>query len=192
MEEKKAWENAKDKNIVLTGFMGSGKSTVGKILARKLGRKVVDTDDVVEKTAGMSIKEVFAKFGEAYFRELERKAVKNVSKLKRHIIITGGGVVLNKENMQNLRKNGIIVYLHAEPEVIYERVKKTDKRPLLNVENPIERIKLLLEFRKEFYDEHDIKVNTSNLTPEEVADEIIEKLRYAYKAFRESNSWLQE
>ena len=165
------------KNIVLIGFMGSGKSTVGKILARKLSRKVVDTDDVIEKTAGMSIKEIFEKFGEAYFRELERKAVKKVSKLEGHIIITGGGVVLNRENMQNLRKRGIIVYLHADPEVIYERVKKTDKRPLLNVKNPIKRIKELLEFRKELYGEHDIKVDTSRLTPEEVADEIIRKMK---------------
>jgi|Deesub1362A_J573_1020465.scaffolds.fasta_scaffold00023_80 shikimate kinase len=165
------------KNIVLTGFMGAGKTSVGKKLSEKTGMKVIDTDDKIEEDTGMSIPDIFEKMGEIKFRELEKKAVEEVSKLSNHIIITGGGVVLNKENMDNLKKNGTIVYLYADPAVIYERIKNETHRPLLRVKDPKKKIKELMEYRAPFYANHDIKIDTSNLTVDEVVDEILKALK---------------
>jgi shikimate kinase len=161
------------KNIVLTGFMGAGKTSVGKRLAERRGMGIVDTDDKIEEDSGMKISDIFSTFGEPYFRELEKKAVEEVSRLEGHVIVTGGGVVLNKENMRNLRKNGIIVYLHAEPEVIYERVKHETHRPLLQVEDPLKKIRELLEYRAPFYADNDITIDTSNMGIDEVVEEIL-------------------
>lgn len=165
------------KNIVLTGFMGAGKSAVGKKLAERLGLQVIDTDDVIEEESGMKISDIFSEFGEDHFRKLERMAVERLSTFDNHIIITGGGVVLNKENIENLRKNGIIVYLHAAPEVLYERVKSETHRPLLQVDNPVKKIKELFEHRAQFYADNDIEVDTSNLTVDEVAEKIIKAVK---------------
>ncbi len=158
------------KNLVLTGFMGAGKSTVGKALAAKLGLRFVDTDEEIERRAGMKIAEIFQKHGEPHFRELERRVVEEVSKLEGCVIVTGGGVVLNKENISNLRKNGVIVYLHAEPEVIYQRLRGDTSRPLLRVDNPLRRIKELMEQRAPYYANHDYMVDTSKLSVEEVVE----------------------
>ncbi|RMF90114.1 MAG: shikimate kinase, partial [Methanobacteriota archaeon] len=133
------------RNIVLTGFMGAGKSAVGKRLGSRLGMPVVDTDEIIEQETEMRISDIFAEFGEPHFREIERMVVEGVSELEGHIIITGGGVVLNPENMKLLRKNGVIVYLHATPEVLYERVKSETHRPLLQVKDPMAKIRELLE-----------------------------------------------
>lgn len=165
------------KNIVLTGFMGAGKSSVGRKLADRLGMSVVDTDELIERSAGMKISEIFARYGEEHFRELEKKAVAEASKLENHVIITGGGVVLKEENMKNLRRNGIIVYLRARPEVIHSRIKHESHRPLLQVKEPIEKIKELLEHRAPYYANNDFMVDTSDLTVEEVVKEILKRLR---------------
>lgn len=165
------------KNIVLTGFMGAGKSAVGKILAEKTGMTLVDTDELIEAKTGMEIVDVFKKLGEEYFRSLEKSVVKEVSKLENHIIVTGGGVVLKKENMENLRRNGVIVYLHARPEVIYKRVRRDTRRPLLQVEDQTKRIKELLEYRAPFYADHDFAVDTSELAVAQVAEEILKKVK---------------
>ena len=138
------------KNIVLTGFMGAGKSVVGRKLADRLGLKVIDTDDVIEEDSGMIISDIFQGHGEQHFRELEKDAVKKVSEFDGHIIITGGGVVINSENIENLRKNGVIIYLHASPEMLYHRVKDQTHRPLLQVEDPLGKIKELLVIREPF------------------------------------------
>lgn len=165
------------KNIVLTGFMGAGKSSVGRKLVERLGMSVIDTDDLIERSAGMRIFEIFAKHGEPHFRELEKKAVAEASKLENRVIITGGGVVLKEENMKNLRRNGIIIYLHAKPEVIYSRIKHEVHRPLLQVENPMKKIKELLEYRAPYYANNDFTVDTSELTVEQVVEEILKKLK---------------
>lgn len=165
------------KNIVLTGFMGAGKSTVGKKLARALGMSLVDTDDLIEARAGMSIPDIFARYGEEYFRELEEKVVADVSTLKKHVIVTGGGVVLREANMRNLQKGGVVIYLHAEPEVIYERIKDQTHRPLLRVADPLAKIRELLEYRAPFYANNDVTVDTSNLTVDEVVEEVLRILR---------------
>ncbi len=162
-------------NIVLTGFMGAGKTTVGKALAEKTGMPVIDTDNKIEEDSGMEISDIFEKYGEPYFRELEKKAVSRVSMLKNHIIVTGGGVVLNKENIKNLRRNGIIIYLHATPEIIYDRIKHTTHRPLLRCPDPLSKIKELLSSRAPFYEDNDLTIDTSNLTIDEVVKEILDK-----------------
>ncbi|MFQ5887516.1 MAG: shikimate kinase [Candidatus Hydrothermarchaeales archaeon] len=165
------------KSIVLTGFMGAGKSVVGKELAKRLGWEVIDTDDVIEKDSGIIISDIFQGYGEPHFRELEKEAVKKVSKLKDHVIITGGGVVLKKENTENLRKNGVIVYLHATPQVLYVRVKDQTHRPLLQIADPMKTIRELLTYREPFYANHDMKIDTSDLEVDEVVDKILEKTK---------------
>lgn len=165
------------KNIVLTGFMGSGKTTVGSRVAKRFGMKVVDTDDLIEERTCMSINDIFGQRGEPYFRELEKKIVKEVSELEGYVILTGGGVVLNKENMNNLRRNGIIVYLHVSPEDAYQRLKGKSNRPLLKVEDPLNKIRELLEYRAPFYADNDVEIDTTGLTVDAVAREVMKRVK---------------
>jgi shikimate kinase len=164
-------------NIVLTGFMGAGKSAVGRRLKELTGMEMVDTDDVIEKDAGTAISEIFEKFGEPHFRELEKKAVAKVSLLENHIIVTGGGVVLKEENIKNLKKNGKIIYLHAPAEVLYERIKNETHRPLLQVDDPLGKIKELLEYRAPFYANNDFTIDTVDMSVDEVAKKVIEIIK---------------
>ncbi len=165
------------KNIVLTGFMGSGKSSVGEGLARKMGMmRIIDTDGLIEEKMCMSINNIFATQGEPFFRTLEKSVVKEVSGLENYIIVTGGGVVLDKDNITSLRSKGVIVYLHVSPEGSYERVKGETHRPLLKVTDPLGQIRELMENRKPFYDDNDIEVDTTGLTVEEVVDVVIRKV----------------
>jgi len=159
-------------NIALTGFMGSGKSSVGKELAKKLGFKFVDTDDMIEKTAGVSINEIFARHGEKYFREIEAKIIKDISKENSLVIATGGGAVLNPENIKNLRVNGVVVYLSVTPEQVYERVKNETHRPLLKCANPLAEIKKLLDNRKTAHDNNDFVFDAGSGAPQEIAGKI--------------------
>jgi shikimate kinase len=164
-------------NIVLTGFMGAGKSAVGRMLRELTGMEMVDTDNMIERDAGMVISEIFEKFGEPHFRELEKKAVKEASELENHIIVTGGGVVLKEENIDNLKKNGKIIYLHAPAEVLYERIKDETHRPLLQVDDPLGKIKEMLEFRAPFYANNDFTIGTENMGIDGVAEEIIKIIK---------------
>ena len=166
------------KNIVLTGFMGTGKTSVARELSSMLGMKVVDMDTEIEKEQGMTINDIFARFGEGRFRDIETGMAKKVSRLNGAVISTGGGVVLRKENIEYLRDGGVVVCLMASPEVIYERTKHSDERPLLKVEDPLEKIRELLEYRLPFYRNADIVVDTDGKTPREVAEEIVETLRW--------------
>ena len=165
------------KNIVLVGFMGTGKNAVGKMLARRLGIDYIDTDDLIEKDQGMKIKDIFEKKGEPYFREVEKKIIKGVCQKQDQVIAAGGGAVIFDENMENFKKSGIIVCLTARPEVIYQRTKKTCLRPLLNVEDPLRKIRELLKEREPFYAKADFFVDTSDLTVEKITDKIIEFLK---------------
>ncbi len=166
-------------NIVLTGFMGVGKNTNGKKLAKELGLKFVNTDDIIEKEEGITITQIFKKFGEKHFRELEKEVVKKVAQRKDQVISTGGGVVLDRENISNLKKNGVIIYLWASPEVIRERMKKETHRPLLEGVNREKRIEELLDYRKPFYKKSaDYIVDTSHLTVEKIVEKILKYLRF--------------
>jgi shikimate kinase len=160
------------KNIVLVGFMGTGKTSVGVRLAEMLKMQFVDTDDLIEKESGMSISDMFSQKGEDYFRDRESSIIEKVSKLGGQVIATGGGAVKREENVNNLRANGIIFCLHASPEVILQRTSSYSHRPLLQVDDPISKIQEMLKEREPFYDKADYRIDTSQLTLEQVVDKI--------------------
>jgi shikimate kinase len=165
------------KNIVLTGFMGTGKTAVGKELARILDMKLIDVDMEIESSRQMTINKIFEEFGEPVFREIETDMIKKVSRNKQVIISTGGGAVLKRENMETLRETGIIVCLMASPETILRRTGSSNDRPLLHVENPLKKIKELMDFRKPYYEKADIVIETEGKTPLQIAEEIVEKVK---------------
>jgi len=165
-----------DLNVVLTGFMGTGKSSAARELSRILGRKIIDIDSEIEKK-GTPISEIFRIEGEPYFRDVETAMVKEVSANRSVIISTGGGVVLRKENMDALRRTGIIICLEATPETILERTSKTTERPLLQVQDPLGKIRELLTAREACYKDADLTINTEGKNPREVAEHILEKIK---------------
>ncbi len=163
--------------IVLTGFMGTGKTSVGKEISRRLGYPFIDTDDLIEEREGMPISLIFKEKGENYFRKIEREIVHKVSAMKDVVIATGGGVIKNKDNVKDLGDGGILIWLKTEPGVILRRVMaEGGKRPLLNVEEPLEEINRLLSERERLYMQSDMAIDTSYITPVETAEEIIERL----------------
>lgn len=164
------------KNIVLTGFMGTGKSVVGEELSKLLGMHLVDVDTEIEKSEKMTINDIFRRFGEPRFREIETEMIRKISENKNIIISTGGGAPLKKENMDALRKNGIIVCLMATPETILKRTTHDSNRPLLQVEDPFKKIKELLDLRRPFYENSDIIIDTEGKTPIQIAKEIISEI----------------
>jgi len=166
-------------NIALIGFMGVGKTVVGKAVAKRLSKEFVELDALIEQKAEKSIPEIFKQDGEIVFRELEIEAAKEVAQRKNLVIACGGGIVLNKINIDRLRKESIIVYLTASPEVILKRTSGGgEKRPLLNVPDPPSEIRELLEFRKPFYERAaDIKIDTSKLDIASAIEQIINKLK---------------
>lgn len=164
-------------NIVLTGFMGTGKTAVGRELSRLLNIKLVDVDTEIEKSEQMTINEIFRQFGEPRFREIESEMIRRLSERKDVIISTGGGAVLRQENIDVLRKHGIVVCLMATPETILRRTSHSSHRPLLQVEDPFRKIKELLDLRRPFYEKADIMINTDGKTPRQIAEEIIEKIK---------------
>ena len=170
-----------NKNIVFIGFMGSGKSSTSKFLAKTLRRKVFSTDQIIVKEQGRSIAQIFREEGEAYFRQLEKKTVAKLAKYKNVIIDCGGGIVLNPDNIKRLKKNGILVYLKTSPAWILKRVKKTGKRPLLNVNQPLKKIKELLRKRAALYNQADVTIRTDEKTPREVAREVYEQCQRLIK-----------
>ncbi|AKL97402.1 shikimate kinase [Endomicrobium proavitum] len=159
-------------NIVLTGFMGSGKSAVGAELAKKLGFEFVDTDETVEKASGVKISEIFALYGEETFRNMEFEAVAAAAEKDNAVIATGGGAVLNAQNIINLKRNGIIIYLKASPEIIYARIKNETHRPLLKLADPLSEIKKLLSARKDAYEKYDFSFDAGEGSPREIAQKI--------------------
>lgn len=164
------------KNIVLIGFMGSGKSMVAKRLAKILNREAVSLDGLIETREGRPVGEIFKESGEAYFREKEREAVQEVAQKGSLIIDCGGGAVLDSQNIIALKQNGILIYLSATPETIFERVKHKNTRPLLEVADPQGKIKELLAQRQPLYAQADHTVVTDNKTVEKVSEEIINLL----------------
>ena len=165
------------KNIIITGFMGSGKSIVAEELARKLGMEFIDMDQIIEERQEMSISDIFAIKGEKCFREQENKLVKELSQDKNMVIATGGGTFLFPDNVRILSRAGEIVCLFADSQTIYKRVKRKNIRPLLKVDNALNKINHLLEERKKIYNNIKWKIDTTNFTVQEVVDKIINLLR---------------
>jgi shikimate kinase len=165
-------------SVALTGFMGTGKTAVGRILAEKLGKEFIELDALIEKKAGKSIPEIFADEGEIRFRELEIETVAELEGRKNTVIACGGGVVLNTINVLRLKKECVIVCLTASPRVILKRTSEDkDSRPLLAVADREKQIKELLRYRRSFYEKSaDFSVNTSVLSVGSVAGKIIEIL----------------
>jgi shikimate kinase len=166
----------KKNNIVLIGFMGTGKSTVGKALSARLNWQYVDTDHKIEEHQGITISEMFRDLGETAFRQVESETIEAVLQNRDQVIATGGGAVLVEQNRIIMKQNGFIVALTAAAETIIERVKQDESRPLVqgNVE---ERVYTLLETRKHVYDFADLKIDTSQLSIEEIIDRIEAALR---------------
>ncbi len=168
------------KNIVLVGFMGTGKTTVGKLIAQNLNRQFIATDDLIVKKAHMSINDIFEKRGEPYFRELERDVIVEVSKKHSVVIDAGGGVVINELNVKDLKANGIIFCLNATAPEILKRVEKYKHRPLLNgleivgqIGNQLLEIRRLLKEREEYYKRADYQIDTNGKSIKEVSQGII-------------------
>lgn len=159
--------------IVLVGFMGTGKTVVGKQLAERLGRDFLELDEMIEKKEGCSIREIFERRGESYFRAAEKEVVKEAVRKKYVVISAGGGAIIDEENFENLKKDGFIICLKASPDIILERTKGLKSRPLLNVPDPKKKIRGLLKKRGPYYKKADFCINTDNLTVEQVAEKII-------------------
>lgn len=168
-------------NIVFIGFMGSGKTSVGRLVAQRLGFQFVDTDAVVVERAGMQIPEIFARHGEPWFRDHETSALSSLGILSRAVISTGGGVVLRPENRKLLRELGFVVWLTASEEVIFERVSRNKKRPLLQTADPRRTVHELLEQRHDLYQgAAQFTVDSTDLGHEAAADAVIAEARKAF------------
>ncbi len=162
------------KNIVLVGFMGSGKTWVGKLIAERTGMPLLDMDSILVERAGKSINEIFADEGEAHFRKLERELVQELAQGEGCIISTGGGIVLNPDNIADFEKTGLVVCLLVDAESVLERVRNDDSRPLLAGDKE-KAIVELLESRRELYEAVTHKIDTSGrpFPPVQTAEEII-------------------
>ncbi|MFH1776706.1 MAG: RNase adapter RapZ [Candidatus Omnitrophota bacterium] len=160
-------------NIVLVGFMGTGKTAVAQKIADILKMYYLDVDNLIEEREQRKIVDIFAASGEEYFRKVERAIVSDISKKENLVAACGGGVVLNKANMDNLHRNGIIICLSARPEIILERTADYRHRPLLNVADPLKQVKQLLEKRARYYAQADVTIDTSDLSIDQVIEQIL-------------------
>jgi shikimate kinase len=163
-------------NIALTGFMAVGKSAVGRRLARKLRRPFVDLDQSIEEAEGMSVREIFDGEGEAYFRKVEKQVVREVLGQDGQVIATGGGAIIDEENLDLLKKKSLLICLTASPETLLRRSGAGRDRPLLKGNKRLERIEELIRKRAKTYTQAHIIIDTSSLTVNEVVEEIIESM----------------
>lgn len=172
------------RRIFLTGFSGTGKSHIGRLVARKLGWRFVDTDQMIAKSTGRRIPEIFASDGEAAFRALEKHALAEAAAMKECVVSTGGGVPIDPENRQLMKEAGVVIRLLASPETIHKRLtrgnptrsgrkRKSVVRPLLQSSEPLERIRALLAERESAYATADATVDTEESIPEETAARVI-------------------
>ncbi len=169
-------------NIVLIGFRGTGKSTVGKLLANRLERDFIDSDEYIEDSTGKTIKHIFEGDGKEGFRKIEADVIAKLSRMDNKIVAVGGGAILREDNVRNLKDNGFLILLEATPEIIHNRIiqdkKTTQQRPSLTDKKPLDEIKHLLEQREHPYkDAADYTINTSYVTCEDIVNEIITTIR---------------
>ncbi len=164
-------------NIILIGFRGTGKTTIGKLLAKQLGKEFIDADVYLEKKEGMSIKDVFKKGGETLFRDIESKVITELSLLDNKVIATGGGAVLREENVKNLKRHGIIILLDADANTLHKRIQRDShsqqRRPNLTAQGGFEEVQFLLEQRRPTYDKiADFVINTAHVSVASTAQKI--------------------
>lgn len=166
----------KNCSLFLVGMMGVGKTTVGQSLAQRLNYRFFDTDTLIERVAGTDIPQLFATQGEEGFRQLETQILAQLSGQLRSVISTGGGIVLKPENWGYLR-HGIVVWLDVPPEVLYDRLKTDETRPLLKTENPLETLQTLCDRRQHLYAQADLHLTlTGTESPAQVADRVLTQL----------------
>ncbi len=165
------------KNISLIGPMGSGKSTIGALLASKIDLDFIDLDEQIELKTGQKISEIFEQKGEDFFRTKESEVLQEFSNKSGQVISTGGGAVQNEQNLKTLKESSTTIYLKTSPEVLFERIKEDTSRPLLQTEKPFETICELLEKRAANYEKADIIVVTDGKTTEEIVEEIIKNVK---------------
>jgi len=163
-------------NVILVGFMGAGKSSVGRILAARLGRCFVETDEMITATEGRPIPEIFAEKGEAHFRALEDEAVRLLALKRGDVIATGGGLPCREGRLDALRAIGTVVWLSGDFETLYERALRGGDRPMLSGKTR-EQAEALCDARRSFYAKADFAVDTTGLNPDQVAAEVLKALR---------------
>ncbi|MDO8536556.1 MAG: shikimate kinase [Candidatus Omnitrophota bacterium] len=161
------------KNIILVGFMGSGKTTIAFELSHKLNMRYVSTDDMIEKKEKCTINEIFTKKGEDYFRSVETGVVRDACAMENVIIDLGGGAVIRDENWDSIKRSGLSICLTADEDTIMERTKKYKHRPLLNVEDPKQKIRNLMSKRSHLYAKADHCIDTGKLTVKQAVEKII-------------------
>ncbi len=166
-------------NIALIGFMGTGKTTVGRLVAEQLKFELLDTDALIEQRSGKKIAEIFAQNGEPAFRQLEAQLVQELATRDKTVISTGGGLPTNLANLASLKIHALVVCLWASPDHIFERVREQSHRPLLNDPDPLGRIRTLLAAREKFYKQADVLLNSDLRSAREVAQQVIVQFRLA-------------
>jgi shikimate kinase len=166
-------------NLALIGFMGTGKSSVGRMVADQLRFEFLDTDDLIGVRAGKTITEIFAQNGEATFRELECQLVEELAARNHTVISTGGGLPVNPVNLSSLKQHALLVCLWSSPEKIFERVREQSHRPLLLDPDPLAKIRSLLAAREQFYKQADVLLNSEFRSIREVAQQVILQFRMA-------------
>ncbi len=164
-------------NIALIGFMGTGKTSVGRLVAEQLRFEYLDTDDVIQTSTGRSIADIFTKDGEPAFRALEARVVQELATRAKIVISTGGGLPVHSKNLDNLKSHSLVVCLWSSPEKIWERVRHQSHRPLLHDPNPQAKIRELLNERTPFYKQADVLLNTELRSVREVAQQVIHQFR---------------
>lgn len=163
-------------NVILTGFMGTGKSSVGKLLAVKLNYSFHDLDTLIVEKEGLSINTIFADRGENYFREVESSALRAVLQETTQVVSTGGGAVIRQENRELMHKSGVVVNLTASPEIILQRLHSDEERPLLRDSKSLAHVQKMLMDRESYYAEADIRIDTDGKNVEDIARDILDFL----------------
>ncbi|MGA9452093.1 MAG: shikimate kinase [Verrucomicrobiia bacterium] len=166
-------------NLALIGFMGAGKTSVGRLVADQLRLDYLDTDELIQSRTGRTITDIFAKDGEPAFRALEQQVTEELSARERTLIATGGGLPTNPANLTSLKKHALVACLWASPEKIWERVKNQTHRPLLQGSEPQKKIRDLLAAREQFYRQADVLINTDNRSVREVAQQVVHQFKLA-------------
>lgn len=171
-------------NLVLIGFMGSGKSSVGRRLSGLTGHRFLDVDELITQAEGRSIPEIFTQRGENHFRDLEQRALEDLVGVCGIVLSTGGGLVLRPANRETLKRIGIVAWLDADPEILFERAMRSGRRPLLQTEDPKETFHALLSVRRNLYEiTADFRVDSSRLSHDDVAQTLLEEALRKYRRF---------